>query len=173
MRILRASAAVFAGLLAAPTATAQEPAGPACSEMHLFQSIEEIQFIDTGAEGVDAGDRRILRWTIHDTGGDAIGTFFVLTTVLQVLDDGQAAMADGQLVFANGDIRVSVAATLPDAANTEQSNQTPIVWSINGGTEAFAGATGTLVNGPQADDQGDLQNWTLDIFVSCPAASAS
>jgi hypothetical protein len=169
MRLLSASAAAFATLLAAPigTATAQDPAVPACGEMHLFQSIEDIQFIDTGAEGVDAGDRRILRWTIHDAGGNAIGTFFVLTTVLQVMEVGEAAMAEGHVVFANGDIKVSVVATLPDAANTEQSNQTPIVWSINGGTGAFAGATGTLVNGPQADNPGDLQNWTLYIFVNC------
>lgn len=163
-------AAALAAFLLAPlaTANAQEPAAPVCGEMHLFQSIEEIQFVDTGAEGVDAGDRRILRWAVHDAAGEPFATFFVVTTVLQVLDEGEAAMAEGHVVFANGDIKVSVVDVLADAANTEQSNQAPIHWSINGGTGEFAGATGTLVNGPPADDPGDLQNWTLDIFVSCP-----
>ncbi len=174
MRHPGVGAALVAALAFTPAtgAIAQDAASPVCGEMHLKQSAEEIQFIDTGAEGVDAGDRRILRWAVTDMSGERIGTFFVVTTVLRVTDTGDIAMAEGHVVFANGDIKVSVINAIANAADTEQSNRAPITWSINGGTGAFAGATGTLVNGPPADDPGTTDNWTLDIFVTCPTAGA-
>jgi hypothetical protein len=167
-----AAAMVAALIVPSGAALAQDPASPACGEMHLRQSAEDIQFIDTGAASVDPGDRRVLRWAVTDAAGERIGTFFVVTTVLQVLEDGDVAMAEGHVVFANGDIKVSVIDALTNAANTEQSNRAPITWSINGGTGVFAGATGTLVNGPPADDPGATENWTLDIFMTCPGTAA-
>lgn len=173
-RLPAAGVMALSALLLIPTgpAMAQDAAAPVCGEMHLTQSAEEIQFIDTGAEGVDAGDRRILRWAVTDASGARLGTFFVVTTVLRVTDTGDIGMAEGHVVFANGDIKVSVINALTNAADTERSNPSPITWSINGGTGAFAGATGTLVNGPPADDPTATENWTLDIFMTCPTVGS-
>lgn len=163
--------AAVAGMVAgsaffAANASAQESSAPGCREMHLLQAIEDITYVDTGAEGPDAGDRRILRWTVTNLDGRRIGTFYVVTTVLEIAETGDIARADGHVVFANGDLKVSVINTIADAANTNRSNEAPIEWAIEGGTGAFAGATGVLVNGPAGEPE-DLSNWTLDIYVRC------
>ena len=168
-RATLATIAIAAGCFGTPaSAHAQMPAADACGEMHLMQSAEEITFVDHGEEGVGPGDQRILRWAVKDLAGAVIGTFYVVTTVLQVFDDGDVAMATGHIVFEHGDIAVAALGLLRDAGNTTESNRTAVTWSITGGTGAFVGATGEVINGPPAEDANDLEHWTLDIFVACP-----
>lgn len=169
MRTALASAAfVMMGAAAATPVSAQAPAaGPACGDMQLFESAESVTFVDTGAEGVDPGDRRVIHSLVSNAAGDHVADFYVITTVMTSTDGADVAMATGHIKFTNGDIMLSSIVVLPNAADTEASTRDPIHWSINGGTGAFAGAIGTVINAPPSPEA-TLEHWSVDIYVTCP-----
>ncbi|WP_421725304.1 hypothetical protein [Bauldia sp.] len=155
--------------MASGNAAAQDIDGPACTDLALFQKLEELIYVDHGPEGVHPGDRRILRWAVHDAEDNRIGVFHVITTVLQSVEGrGDAVTASGTIVFPNGDVVASITTDLPDASDTERSTLGPVDWAIVGGTGDFASATGTLITSPPEDGDYNLQDWTLDITMSCP-----
>ena len=163
--MIRRSALALA--LLASTSAQVAAQGPACEDMALFKSNEEIIFLGDEMAGAQPGDRRILDWRVHDAAGNDLGSFHVVTTVLSDTAGGHLITAVGSLLFPNGEVHASTTTELPDAASEGRSSADAVVWAIVGGTGAFDHASGTIVTGPPEDAAQSLDDWSVIIAMAC------
>ncbi|MEM7443533.1 MAG: hypothetical protein AAF414_09425 [Pseudomonadota bacterium] len=164
--MIRASTLALALLVGGTAQAAAQD--PACEDMTVFMSNEQIIFLGDESEGAQPGDRRILNWRLHEADGGDLGSFHVVTTVLSDTDDGHLITAVGSLLFSNGEVHASITTELPDASSEARSSADAVVWAISGGTGAFTRASGTVVTGPPEDDAQSLDDWVVTIEMECP-----
>ncbi|WP_372572611.1 hypothetical protein [Ruegeria jejuensis] len=118
-----------------------------CGQTELLHSNTSIKFLGADPQNAEAGDRRILYWSLSDLDGRFVGTFDVVSTVLGgSAEFGHYVQADGVIAAPSGELFVTEVVYLGDATDTGRSgeDQQIIELIVTGGTGDFSGASGTV-----------------------------
>ncbi|MEM7445354.1 MAG: hypothetical protein AAF414_18685 [Pseudomonadota bacterium] len=153
MRALQGRIALFlaAATGVALTSVAATAQGVACSPVTLVSHDEhrEVHFVDFEGDGVSVGDRRIGHRRLFDENDNFVADRMWTVTVHEVDDAGEptltvsetVTMFEDGIIFATSEIR-----EIGEVHNTDRihTNNRGGVQMIVGGTNAYAGAGGTI-----------------------------
>jgi hypothetical protein len=125
-----------------------------CKAFEAVAHLHVITYHDHGEEGTSHGDRRILRWGLNDEDDSTrVGTAYVHSTVMHPETQGEyPTMVEIIFDLDKGTIFAILLAKLSDPSATDKSADHRQEMAIQGGTGAFAGASGTVTSVPQGED---------------------
>ncbi len=122
----------------------------ACAPMTLksIPGTLAISFADLdGSGGPNVGDKRIGDYGLADADGKTVGKVYWVITVLAVGADGKPSSTDEEGIYVFADGAVFVTKVDEPVGDYEQNGPTVLApvtrHRIYGGTEAYAGASGT------------------------------
>lgn len=141
-----------------------------CGQTELLHSNTSITFVGADPQNAEAGDRRILYWSLSDLDGRFVGTFDVVSTILGgSAEFGHYVQADGVITAPNGELFVTEVIYLGDATDTGRSgeDQQVIELIVTGGTGEFSGASGTVsITVPESQDD-HLRDRPISLDIRC------
>lgn len=153
-----AATTVAAVALALSTGTAFAQGERACEAMTLYspEDHREAHFVDLGDAGLSVGDRRIGHRGVFDEAGNRVAERVWSTTVIELNDEGEAALTvvEHMTVFDDGVLFVTFGNRMAsDTANPDNTHlPSNTTHSILGGSGAFSGAQGTMDLLREGDD---------------------
>lgn len=136
-------------LLVTPIGVADAAGKKACTSFSVSGDDRgrSIEFVDTGAEGVSVGDRRIGRRTLFDADGNEVGFQMWSITVVDVSEGKPVAyISDQHDLFTDGSLLMhgsGANSRVDDTQRVGGTDETAIETAIVGGTGVYAGARGT------------------------------
>lgn len=149
LRTPRPGAVALVILLASPCLSAVEIQ---CGSFTVYQSNPHLTFVDHRGDGATPGDQRIIKADLVDEEGRAVGRQDIVATVVHPEENGsQTVMSNILERFEQGSISTVTYAKFQDIAGNPSPPEHALVWHVVGGTDAFAGAEGSIRSTPSAD----------------------